>query len=424
MHKRVLTTLALASLIALAACGSDDKEGSSTQATTPATEATTPPTDAPGGTDVPGTTGEPTTTAAQLDLPAEIHIGVPLDMSGSAAVASVGVDELDGIKLAVDEINSSGYLGDSKIVLDVVDTQADKQKSVEATLKFVSDEVTAVVGFTITPSWLAAAPALQEAGIPAMAVELSAKGVTEVGDKMFRLYPDMGKVIPGGDVDFATAFGSTKVAYLYQSDAASTAEIHAARKAALEAAGFETVEEQTFAGTDTDVRAQLTAIQDSGADLVVVTPLPGLMTIVYLQAAEIGLDAQIIGSPDANQAILEQAGPEMQCLVYTTAWNRKSTEGANTHFLELWAEKGTGKDPDVFHAAGYSAMWAMATGIHDANSVEGADIAAAIVAIDSLPTTFGDVDFKDNRAAKVLGTKVQILDSQVELWDESSTCSK
>lgn len=356
------------------------------------------------------------------DLPDEIVIGAPLDTSGAAAVASVGTDELDGVRLAVEEINSSGFLGDTQIKIEAVDTKADKQEAVQAVLRLISQEVHGIVGFTLTPSFLAAAEQLQSEGVPTVAVGLSAAGVTEVGDYMFRVYPDMGNVIPPQDVAFAEHFGAKRVAYIYQSDAGATAEIAVKRKEALEEAGFETVAEETFTANDTDVRAQLTSIKEANPDLVVATPLPGLMTIVYLQAAEVGLDAQFIGSVGVDEVILEQAGEAMECMVYVVPWTPASTEGNNAEFIELWKASGGSKDANVFHASGYTSMWAMAHAIKEAGSVDGAAIRDAMASMDPIVTPFGEIDFQDNRAASITGTPVLVTGGQQEVWDESKEC--
>ncbi|MGE3329213.1 MAG: ABC transporter substrate-binding protein, partial [Acidimicrobiia bacterium] len=154
------------------------------------------------------------------------------------------------------------------------------------------------------------------------------------------------------------------------------------------------------------------------------TPLPGVMTIVYLQAAEVGIESQIIGAPDPNAAILEQAGIEMQCLVYTTPWNRLSEEGNNQHFLEYWDANGNGNPADLFHAYGYSSMWAMAHGIRNANSVDGQDIHDALVTMPDIAVAVGDINFQTDRTASITGTKVQIQDSAPVIWDPSATCER
>lgn len=422
LRKSALAVAIVASLIA-AACGGDDDAAPVTTAA-PATTSDTP--DTPDTSDTAATTSPeaPDSPSDELDLPAEIIIGVPFDTSGSAAVAAVGTDENDGVRLAAKEINESGYLGDSQIVLREVDTQAEQQRAIEAVLRFVDEEVHGVVGFTLTPSFLASAPELQDAGIPTIAVGLSAAGVTEIGDYMFRVYPNMQFVIPPGDIEFAEAFGGTRVAYMYQSDAEAASLIHAARKAALEEAGYETVSEQTFTNNDIDVRAQLTAIQGSDPDIVVVTPLPGLMTIVYLQAAEVGIDVPIIASPDVNDSILEQAGPEMECLVYTTVWNPASDQGNNPHFLEYFAEHGPDVSPTVFHAVGYASMWSFAEGIRAANGVDGAAIRDALVSLDAIDTPVGTINFQNDRAAAITGVRVQVRDSALTVWSPDEPCER
>lgn len=357
-------------------------------------------------------------------LPAEVTIGVPFDTSGAAAVASVGTDQNEGVKLAVKEINDSGFLGSTKIKTQEVDTKGDKQEAVQAVLQLISARVPAVLGFTLTPSFLAAAPQLQSAKIPTVAVGLSASGVTEVGDYMFRVYPNMANVIPKGDVEFARAYGARRIAFMVQSDAAAAVEIHEGREKALRDAGFEIVQEQTFASNDTDVRAQLTAIKDANPDLVVTTPLPGLMSIVYLQAAEVGLRAQILASPDVNDAILSQAGRAMQCVAYTTAWNPKATGGNNAAFLEAWSRNGVNKTANVFHAAGYTSMWTLARGLKAANSTNGAALRDALANLPVSPTPFGDLAFDQNRAMAITGTKVQVRDSKLELWQDATSCRR
>lgn len=427
MRARVWVAIATVFLLFVAACGSDDDttaadEPAEEPAAEPAEEPSEEPAEEPSEEPAEEPSEEPAEEPAEAsNLPDEIVIGSPLDMSGVAAVAAVGVSELDGIELAVQEIHETGFLGDTQIKIEAIDTLGDKQEAIRATLDLISKDVDAVVGYTLTPSWLAATPQLQEAGIPAMAIELSAAGVTEVGDLMFRLYPNMGVLIPKGDVEFAEFFGGGTAAYLHQSDAGATAEIHDARKAALEAAGVETVADQTMSGSDTDVRAQLTAIADADPDFFVMTVLPGLMSTVFLQAAEIGLDAQLLGQIP-NPQLLEQAGPEMECSVYIAPWAPFFEGGNNQHFLDYWAENGEDREPDLFVAAGYSAMWAMAHGIKQANSVEGADIAAALASMDDIDTAYGTVNFRTNRSASIPGAKAIIMDSQIVPWDETIEC--
>ncbi len=453
MKRPICKVLAISGVFLLAACGSSSSNSASTTASTATTTAAATATTGGAGATAAGTSVAGTTTAgtsasattsagtapaggaltpasavtgaAPTNLPAKITIGVPLDTSGVAGAAAVGVDELDGIKLAVKEINDTHFLGaNTQLALDVIDTQSDKQKAVQAGLQLVSDKVTAVVGFTLTPSWQAATPAFQSAGIPAMSVELAGAGVVDGGDYLFRTYPNVSQIIPQNDLEFVKFYGAKTAAYITQSDAASAASLATVRQKTLEAAGVKTVATQTFTGKDTDLRAQLTAIKDANPDIVISTPNPDLISLVYLQAAEVGIKSQFLGAPDVSDAILKAAGPQMQCVSYTTVWNPISTASANPHFLDYWKANGTGKNPDVFHAAGYSSMWAMAVGIRTADSVKGSDIRDALIKIPNIPTAMGDMNFINERTAPLKGTKVQVQDSKLVVWDANKPCTK
>jgi branched-chain amino acid transport system substrate-binding protein len=374
-----------------------------------------------GGGDSDGDSG------SSQGFPAEIEVGVPLDLSGAVGVASVGTSERDGIRLAVKEINDTGFLGTTKIKLVEVDTKADKQEAVQATLKMIGDEVDAVVGYTLTASFLAAGGQLQQAGVPTMAVGLSAAGVTEVGDFIFRLYPDMAYVMPAADGEFAKDFGDIKTAaYLYQSDSEAAKSVTEKRKAVLEGLGIRTVGTETFVGTDTDVRAQLTKIMAQKPDAVVSMPLPGMINPLYLQLDEVGFTGRVLAAPDYSDANLKQAGQAMRCFVYTSVWNGQSTEGNNTHFLDYWKANGEARTATVFEAAGYGSMWSMAHGFKAAGTADKKAVRDALAALTNIDSPFGKIGFTENRAASIKGTKLQIVDSKITLYDpaKASSCKR
>ncbi|MFG2526136.1 hypothetical protein [Streptomyces sp. NPDC048527] len=86
---------------------------------------------------------------AATGLPAVVRVGVPLDTSGAAGIA--GSSATPTWNSCMDQ-----------------------------------DKVDAIVGFSLTPSFLSAAPHAQSRGVPVVALGLSAPGVTAVGDFVFR----------------------------------------------------------------------------------------------------------------------------------------------------------------------------------------------------------------------------------------------
>ncbi len=281
--KRVVASLGALTLV-VAACGDDDDSSDDASADTEAAAEDT--TDSGGDTaEADGDTAD-TEAPAETEAPADgdgdasgetivVEVGVPLDITGPAAISNIGSSELAGMELALSEVEAEGFLEGFDIEIVSVDTKADKQEAVAGVLKLVEEDgVDAIVGFTLTPSFLAAAPQAVETGMPVVAAGLAGAGVTDLGDNVFRIIPNVVSLYLESDAAFTEAFGSTKAAYLYTSDSETTAGIHGARKGGIEALGIETVSEQTTSTDDTEYRAQPPAMAHSGTDVPVAAARP------------------------------------------------------------------------------------------------------------------------------------------------------
>ena len=348
-----------------------------------------------------------------------VRVGVPLDMSGSAAIADIGESELHGVELALEQINEEGFLGELTIELLPVDTKGDKQEAVAAVLELVdSEQVDAIVGFTLTPSFMAAVPKAVEAGIPVIALGLAAPGVTDAGENVFRIIPNVTSLYAGSDPVIAESLGATSAAYLYVNDSETTVAIHEARVGALEEAGLETLEVQAFTTTDTDFRAQLTEADNAGADVIVLTTFPGQIAPIFLQAEELGIDTPVISSDgSARDDVLGQAGDAMQCTAFNSVWAAQNETGRNPQFVEAM-----GAGADLYAAAGFDAMWVYAEALVAAGS---ADPEAVITALDELEDfggAFGVYDFDEDRNPSIPGVNLQIQDGEAVLWTPETTC--
>jgi branched-chain amino acid transport system substrate-binding protein len=157
------------------------------------------------------------------------------------------------------------------------DTETNPDVAVSVARRYVDeDEVVAVVAGSVTPISLAVAAVAEEAEVPYISMASSLAIVTD---------PDTGEMRPwvfkvaqsNGDVavwqaERATALGSTSVCYLYENTGYGK-DCFKNSAAALEAAGFETVYEDSFERTDTEF-PQVPGVQAAGCDVVVVGAIP------------------------------------------------------------------------------------------------------------------------------------------------------
>jgi branched-chain amino acid transport system substrate-binding protein len=393
--RRVTAALAAVAVsVGLAACGSDDQGAS-------------------------GGSGE--------GLSGTVKLGVPLDTSGSAAIAGVGNQELAGVELAADEINRSKFLGGAKLELVKADTKADKQQAVKTVRELIQrDKVHGIVGFTLTPSFMAAGPIAQQQKVPTMAVGLSADGVTEVGDYIYRIYPSLSRLFAKSDPQFLKAIGAKTAAFLYGNDTETTVGQFKARQKIIKDLGIKSVEVQTVTAQDTDVRAQLTQIKNAKPDVFFLNVNSGQQPGILVQARELGLLPQtpLIGDVGfGGEAVREQAGEALQCAMFATTYTPDSDEGRNPEFVKLYQQQYEGKTADDFGAWGYDATWAMARAIKQAGSTEPEAVRDALSGL-QVSGALGEYSWGDDRQPTQEGVMLQVVDGELQRWTPDSKCER
>jgi branched-chain amino acid transport system substrate-binding protein len=367
-------------------------------------------------------------TASSGSLPNSVKVGVPIDLTGSAALGSIGVHQQQGVKQAVAEINDSGFLGKG-VKLDpvYVDTQAAAATAVQDVTQMIQQQqVKAVIGMTLSGLAVPIAQVTQAAGVPTISGIPSVPGVTDVGDHIFRVLPDLNRLFAVSDPKFVQALGAHTVAFIYNSDNPTTAASYQARKAAMDKLGVQTVSAQTMTATDTDLRGQLTAIRNAHPDVVFVNVNAGQQPAVYNQGQQLGLfpvtpvvgDYSIGGSND-----LQQAGGALQCAMYDSPWDPLSTSPKSADFLSGY-KKLYGEDPDAFSALGYEQTYLIAQAFKNAGSTNATDVVKALKDLKDFKGVLGTYQFDDTRQPTYPGLLRQIVNGKPTEWSASSAACK
>jgi len=94
---------------------------------------------------------------------AEVNIAVAGPMSGSSA--AIGAQMRDGAAAAVEALNASGLLLDTKVILSVADDACDPKQAVAVANKLATERVRLVVGHFCSSSSIPASEIYAEAGI-------------------------------------------------------------------------------------------------------------------------------------------------------------------------------------------------------------------------------------------------------------------
>lgn len=326
-----------------------------------------------------------------------VKIGAAFSMTGAAAV--YGATQKAGVQAAIDELNKSGMLKGIKLEAVIEDDASTKEQGIAVYQRFINrDRVAAIIGPTLSNTATACNPLAQAAKVPVVAVSNTApKGITDVGDHIWRVSLTEGQVIPGALKRAQEKLGFKSAGVLYGNDDAFTQAGYNVMKEALPKLGIQTVGTQTFAKPDRDYNAQLTALLAAKPDVLVVSALAENAAGIVSQARQLGWKGPIFGGNGFNSpALIKNAGPAAEGVLVGTAWDRTSAAPANQKFLEIM--KARGIDPDQFAAQAYTGVLVIAEAIKQSGMKGGrADIVAGFKKVKDLPTPLGNFSFLPNR---------------------------
>jgi branched-chain amino acid transport system substrate-binding protein len=325
-----------------------------------------------------------------------VKIGAALSMTGPAAV--YGATQKAGILAAVDEVNKSGALKGIKLEAVVEDDASTKEQGIAVFQRFINrDKVAAIIGPTLSNTATAADPLAQAAKVPVVAVSNTApKGITDIGDYVWRVSLTEAQVIPGALKRLQGKLGFKTAGVLYGNDDAFTQAGYNVMKAALDAQGTKILGTQTFAKPDRDYNAQLTALKALGAEILMVSALAENAAGIVTQARQLGWNVPIMGGNGLNSpAFIKNAGPAAEGVFVGTAWNKVSQDPANQAFLKVMAARGV--DPDQFCAQAYTGVLVVAEAMKHAGKGGRDDVKRGFAAVKDLATPLGRFSFLENR---------------------------
>ena len=156
------------------------------------------------GTDVPQFT----------TLSGDISVGVVLPLSGRLA-SSFGEPMDHGLQLALEEINI-GQRGDARIKFIVEDDMSTVDGAVAAYRKLIDqDGVSVILGPATSSMTKEAFPIAQESSVVAISPTSAARGLSAIGDFVFRVSLATDVLIPNGITKTHSKLGYERVATMY-----------------------------------------------------------------------------------------------------------------------------------------------------------------------------------------------------------------
>ena len=335
----------------------------------------------------------------------EISVGVVLPLTGRLA-DTFGILNSQGFELALSEINAAHPSG-IKLKFIIEDDQSTIDRAVEAFNKLIHQEdVSIILGPATSGQTEMTFPIAQENQVVAISPTSAARGLSAIGDYVFRVSLTTDRLIPPGIEVTQTKLGYQRAATMYDETDFFSTDGDASVQEVLTAKGVEVITTETFQGGDTDFSEQLTRIQTLNPDVIFVSCLSPEKPGILMQGHELGISAPFIVRT-LTAADVQAAGAAAEGAITFVGWGTALDTPGNKAFVENYSAK-FGTEPTNYAARSYATLHILAAAIANAQSTDAAAIRDALASIRDFDTIFGKFSFDANGDA-VYDEKVLIV---------------
>ncbi len=258
----------------------------------------------------------------------------------------------------------------------------------------MANGVFVILGPATSSATQVAFPIAQENQVVAISPTSGARGLSAIGDFVFRIALTTDIVVAKGIQATHAKLGYQRVATLYdETDLFSTDRDEALRET-LTAMGIEVLTTETFWSGDTNLSAQLTRIQALNPDAIFVSALPPEKPIALIDGHQLGIDVPFIVS-SLTDVEAQAAGVAAEGAVTFIAWLSTDDTPGNQAFVENYTAT-YGIVPNIFASLAYAALYILAEAIANADSTDPIAIRNAPANIKDLDTVLGKFSFDAN----------------------------
>ena len=329
-------------------------------------------------------------TIPQMAEPSEeISIGVVLPLTGRHADTS-GEPIRQAFELALNEINT-GQRSGAKFKFIIKDDQSTVEGAVEAFNALIQDGVSVILGPVTSTQTEIVFPIAQENQVVAISPTSAARGLSAIGDYVFRVALTTDKLIPPGIEVTQTKLGYQRAATMYDEIDLFSTDGDASVREVLAAKGVEVIATETFQGGDTNFSEQLTRIQTLNPDVIFVSSLPPEKPGILTRAHQLGITAPLIVRT-LTATDVQAAGAAAEGAMTFVGWGTALDTPGNQAFVENYNIK-FGMKPHNFAARAYATLHILAEAVANAQSTDPASIRDALANIKDLDTIFGPFSF-------------------------------
>ena len=385
IKKMNVLALSVAMVVSLTACS-----GSGTTGTTAAATAGGDTTAAAEQAAAPAPAGD---TAAASG--AEFILGSPQPLTGVNAQAAQAT--LNGIMLAVEELNADGGFNGRPIKLVTYDDQGSPEEAVKIANKMVEvDKVNAVIGPLLSTCQMAQGTLINEAKIPTIGIGLSPSFMQNGWEYVVRSSLNSDYVMKILAQNMVELDVHSLAIFSGQDDASKSAAT--AMKQEAEAAGITVTTTETYVDGDTDFSGQAAKIINTKPDAVFAATYANVQPIIAKQLRQFGFEGLCFNKELFQADSLNVAGSAANHWVFAYPYiSYGSVDECDIpnmkEFISKYQDKYGSLPSHEGAMRGYDAVMVLNEGIKNAASADPAAIMDGIRQIKGLEGLGGTFDY-------------------------------
>lgn len=331
----------------------------------------------------------------------KILVGLNYELSGN--VATYGQSLVDGIELAVEEINNNGGVLGKKIELVKVDNKSENAEAANVATRLATrDKVVAILGPATSGNTKAAAPIAIQNKVPLISASATADDVTvdskgRVREYVFKTcFSDSFQGVAMAEFAY-NELGLKKAAVLVDNTSDYSKGLTKSFLETYKKLGGTVVTEQAYQSKETDFKAVLTNIKAANPEVMF---LPGYyeeVGLIVKQARELGLNVPVLGGDGYDSPkLLELAGKDaLNKVFYTNHYSSKDNTPEMVKFKESYNKKYS-KEPNAFNALGYDMAYFLADALKRAGEADTVKLKDALAVTKDFQAVTGKFSIDEN----------------------------
>ena len=331
----------------------------------------------------------------------EIKIGANFELTGG--VANFGKQTLNGIQMAVKEVNAAGgVLGGKKIVVVVADNKSEPAEATNAITKLITqDKVVAVLGPVTSTNVLATVQVAQDNKIPVLTATGTNEKITVDNGKVrpfaFRacfIDPFQGRVM----ANYAAKTVKAKTAVIYVDSSSDYSKgLSQSFEATFTQNGGKIVGKEAFLAKDQDFKATLTKIKAMNAEVVFIPAYYEEVGKIVKQARELGITNPLLGTDGWDDPkVVEIAGAAaLNNTFFSNHYSSQDKDPNVVKFVEAY-KKEYNQEPSALAALGYDSGLMIIDAIKRAGAADSVKIKDALEQTKNLQVSTGILTIDSN----------------------------